>query len=114
MSVHRQDCPNYIKSEHDPEDADRCVRVAWANTEERSYSTAIHIIAQDRTGLVVDIATVLHALKIKMSAFNAREADDGLVFITVTAEVKGRDELVSAMAKLTTIPGVTDVRRGEQ
>jgi GTP pyrophosphokinase len=111
VSVHRQDCINYIKSEKTPEETGRWVRVGWADTEGHIYTTTIQIQVRDRTGIVVDVASVLNALHVKISSFNARDAGSGLVFVSVDVNVKNRDELIAAMAKLMSVPGVTDVRR---
>ena len=113
VSVHRQDCSNCIKSEKLPEEADRWVHVAWSGSEGQSYSTSIIVIVKDRTGLVVDIASLLNALNVKITSFNARDSGDGFVTVSVVVEVKNRDELIAAMAKLMSVSGVTDVRRGE-
>ncbi|MCL2662164.1 MAG: hypothetical protein FWE83_02390 [Oscillospiraceae bacterium] len=49
----------------------------------------------------------------KITSFNARAATGGVTEITIVVEVKNRDELVSAMAKLMSVSGVTDVRRSD-
>ena len=114
VSVHRQDCPNYIKIENMPEEAGRWVHVAWADTEGHLYSTMINVQVRNRTGIVVDIASVLNILNVKISSFNARETGDGLVTVSIVVEVKNRDELIAAMAKLMSVSGVTDVRRADR
>jgi GTP pyrophosphokinase len=111
VSVHRQDCVNYIKAENSSEDAGRWVRVSWGDTSDLLYSATIHITVRDRTGIVVDVASVLNALKIRISSFNANDDGNGLVFISIAVAVKSRDELISAMARLMTVSGVIDVRR---
>jgi len=113
VSVHRQDCVNYIKVENTSDDAGRWVNVSWANTEGRDYSTTIHIRARDRVGIVVDVASILNALNVKIISFNARNTWDGLVSVTIVADVKNRDELITAMAKLMTVQGVIEVRRAD-
>jgi len=111
VSVHRQDCVNYFKVEKTSEDAGRWVNVEWANTEGRDYPTTIHIRARDRAGIVVDIATVLNALNTKIISFNSRNTWDGLVSVTIIVDVKNRDELIVAMARLMSVSGVAEVRR---
>ena len=113
VSVHRQDCVNYIKSIKAPEDAGRWIRVTWADTEGRVYLTGIRISVRDRTGIVVDVASILNSLNIKITSFTARDVGSGIVAVSVDVEVKNRDELVSAMARLMSVSGVTDVRRTE-
>ena len=113
VSIHRQDCTNYLRLADMPEESDRWVRVAWADTEGSTYSTTILIKVRNRTGVVVDVATVLNALNIRIISFQAKETDDGLVSISVMVDVKSRDELISAMARLMSISGATDVRRAD-
>ena len=112
VSVHRQDCRNYIKSLKEPEpEAGRWVRVTWGDTGENLYSTVIDLQIQDRVGIVVDVASILNKLSIKITSFNARTLDGGASHITIVVDVKNRDELVSAMAKIMSVSGVTDVSR---
>jgi len=113
VSIHRQDCHNYIKSVREPQEEGRWVRVYWADTDGKLYSTTINVQVLERTGIVVDVASVLNALNVKISSFNAWESGDGLASVTITVDVKNRDELISAMAKLMSVSGVTDVRRAD-
>ena len=113
VSVHRQDCANFLKADKTSDEAGRWVHVSWANTEGREYSTTINIRVHDRSGIVIDIATVLNTLNIKIVSFNARATGDGLVTVTIAVNIKNRDELIVAMAKLMSVSGVTDVRRSD-
>ena len=113
VSVHRQDCVNYIKSAGLPDNEGRWANVTWADTENRTYPTGIMISARDRAGIVVDVATILNALQIRITSFSARESGGGIVAVYVIVEVKNRDELISAMARLMSVSGVTDVRRAD-
>ena len=113
VSVHRQDCSNYIKSKRTPEEAGRWVNVAWADTEGKTYPSTIIVVVLDRTGLVVDVASLLNAINIKITSFHAIQTSADLVSVSVVVEVKNRDELISAMAKLMSVSGVKDVRRAE-
>jgi len=113
VSVHRQDCNNYLRNIKTPEEADRWVRVAWGETDGRLYPTTILVSVLDRTGIVVDVASLLNALNVKISSFFAKVTDSGVVAVSVVVDVKNRDELISAMAKLMSVSGVTDVRRAE-
>jgi GTP pyrophosphokinase len=113
VSVHRKDCKNYQKSIGTPEEAGRWVRVAWANTDADIYSTAIFITARERAGIVVDIATILNALKIKMTSFSAREVEGGITSAGIVIEIKTREELNAAIARLQTVSGVIEIKRSD-
>lgn len=114
VSVHRADCKNYQSSIKNSEEAGRWVRVDWAeNTQSEEYPTGLHIMARERSGLIMDIATVLNALKVKVNTLSARDIGDGAATVFITIMVTGRDELNTAIAKLTGISGVTDILRGD-
>ena len=113
VSVHRQDCINYIQQEKQVETKGRWVNATWGDTDNRTYSTALNIIMRSRKGLIVEIATVFTSMSINMTSFNAKESGDGFALISIVVEVKSRDELISAMARLMSLRGVTEVKRAE-
>jgi GTP pyrophosphokinase len=112
VSVHRQDCRNYQKSIEIPEEAGRWVRVAWANSDTDIYSTALFITCRERSGIVVDVATVLNGLKIKMTSLTAKDLGD-ITTVSIVIEVKNREDLNQAIARLSAISGVTEIKRGD-
>jgi len=114
VSIHRQDCHNYIKSLKEPDsESGRWVRVCWDDTGVGLFSAIIEVRVIERVGIVVDVATVLNTLNIRMASFNARVQSNGVTEITIAVQIRNRDELVTAMAKLMAISGVTDVRRAD-
>ncbi len=113
VSVHRKDCKNYTKSIETPEEAGRWVRVAWANTDSDIYSTALFITARERSGIVMDIATILNGLKIRMTSFSARDVDGGITTASIVIDIKNREELNAAIARLQTVSGVIEIKRGD-
>lgn len=111
VSVHRSDCSNYENSVNNPEDAGRWINVSWADTGDEKYQTALKITARERDGLVMDVATVLNSLKVRVDSLSARNIGGGVATVFMTIEVKDRYELGAAMTKLSGISGVTDVKR---
>ena len=114
VSVHRKDCANYVQSVARPEEKDRWINVEWANSESDTYTTTLYITAKERGGLVVDIATVVSAAKIKMSSFSARDVGDGLSTASVTLEVRNAGELNAVINRMSNVAGVTEVRRSDR
>jgi len=110
VSVHRTDCLNYINSVNSGEDIDRWITVSWADAIEETYQTALYLTAHDRDGLIMDIATVLNSLKVKVCSMNARN-NDGAATIFITIEVRNKEELSAAMARLSSVHGVTSTTR---
>jgi GTP pyrophosphokinase len=111
VSVHRQDCINYIQQEKLPESQGRWISSSWGDTESRTYSTAINVSMRSRAGLVVEVASIFNTMGIDLNSLNAKETGNETAFVAVVISVKSRDELISAMARLMSIRGVTEVKR---
>ena len=110
VSIHRTDCKNYMNSMSKDKDKDRWIKVYWANDRDETYETGLAITAGDRNGLVMDIATVLNSLKVKVNAITARETG-GVANVYITVQVKDRNELGTVIARLLSVQGVKEVRR---
>ena len=111
VSIHRTDCENYHKRLSQPDGDARWIKVGWANQISDSYLTTLMIASRDRSGLVMDIATVLNALNAKVRTLSARDNVGGKALTTVTLEVKNAAELKYIMGRLSSIPGVSSVTR---
>ena len=111
ISVHRADCPNYLNSLREDRE-NRWIHVDWADTTTGAYSTTLRILAHDRNGLVLDIATVLNSLSAKVLSLNARGLPDGNALILVTLEVQDLSALRLIMGRLRTLGGVRQIERG--
>lgn len=110
VSVHRTDCSNYRRSKEGCDEG-RWINVSWAGQITDSYLTTVVISSRDRSGLVMDIATVLNSINAKVRTLSARNVGSGLALTSVTIEVKNSSDLKYIMNRLASIPGVTDVRR---
>ncbi len=110
VSIHRTDCKNYVNAVSKDKDKERWINVYWADDLSEKYETGLAITASDRNGLVMDIATVLNSLKVKVNALTARDIG-GVASVFITIEVKDRNELGSAIARLLSVQGVKEVKR---
>ena len=111
VSVHRADCPNYLNSLRE-EKENRWIHVDWADSTQGMYSTTLRILARDRNGLVLDIATVLNSLSAKVLSLNARGLPDGNALVHVTLEVPDISALRLIIGRLRTLGGVRQIERG--
>ena len=111
VSIHRRDCANYVKRLKNPADEGRWIHVSWAREITDSYVTTLNIASKDRSGLVMDIATVLNALNAKVRNLSSRNIGNGLAMTSITLEVKNVTELRYIMNRLSGIAGVTSVAR---
>ena len=114
VSIHRADCENFRNKMDDPEYQGRWVKVSWAKEITESYVTTINISSKDRSGLVMDVATVLNSVNAKVRTLNAKDIGSGLALTSVTLEVKNAGELRYIMNRLGSIPGVTGVSRNSK
>ncbi len=110
VSIHRCDCANYARREFTPDDIGRWINVSWADEIKESYSTAITVVSRERSGLIMDIATVFNTLNTKVRTINARDTGDKSI-VNITLETGGIDELRTVMNRLGAIPGVVEVNR---
>ncbi len=111
VSIHREDCPNHVKARINPEGDGRWINVSWASQTNESYTTTIKVMASDRSGLVMDIATVLNALTAKVRSLSARAMSGGRAIVTLSLDVHDLAELKMIIQRLTSVSGVTEVVR---
>ncbi len=113
VSIHRRDCANCQQLLSQPDNDGRWVGVSWASVINDSYVTTLTIAAKDRSGLVMDVATVLTSLNAKVRSMSAHEVS-GMGIISVSLEVKNAAELKYIMGRLSSIAGVSSVSRNRK
>lgn len=111
VSIHRRDCANCSQLMSQPENKGRWVNVSWADNIIDSYITTVTIASKDRSGLVMDIATVLNSLNAKVRSLTSRDTGAGLALTAISLDVKSSGELKYIMGRLASIPGVSSVTR---
>ncbi len=112
VSVHRKDCKN-CETVNDPALRSRWVRVCWSVDENTPFQTTFEIDSDDRNGLWLDVATVLSSARVKVTELAGREMPAGKARILATFEVHNVSELEVIRNKIRQIPGVIEVRRGQ-
>ena len=111
ISIHRSDCPNYLNALRNEQERARWIPVEWAEHTLESYVTSLRLTAEDRNGLVMDVATVLNALNAKVHSLNARSRQ-GRALVSITIEIKNLAGLNQIVNRLRGIRGVIEVQRG--
>ena len=112
VSIHRRDCPN-ARSANNPDLAARWVNVSWITGGEKPFPTTLEVLAEDRDGLLLDVAAALTTQQIRMKEINGKDLPGGRCQFTVTFEVKGLEQLKNIMGRLRSISGVVEVKRGQ-
>ncbi|MBQ4109880.1 MAG: bifunctional (p)ppGpp synthetase/guanosine-3',5'-bis(diphosphate) 3'-pyrophosphohydrolase [Clostridia bacterium] len=111
VSVHRADCSSIMNIEKADGDAARLIEVSWGKTEKVSFNSELLILADDRSGLLMDLTLCLNELKIPLRAVTARTNKDLTCAINVTLEIKSTAELYRAVTKIKAIKDVISVSR---
>ena len=108
VSVHRQDCEqlNNLLEQH-PE---RQIDVNWASNLQAAFQTKLHVLCDDRAGILRDITTIIANERVSLLAVNSI-SDTKLhrAKIELSLEVKDLSSLSKAMSRLQLIKGVTEV-----
>ena len=112
ISVHRKDCPNYLKQleSGNPADAGRWIKVQWADTVTERYTTTLSLLVRDRIGLLMDVAAALSTLNVNVVSIQSVTKGDTAT-ITLSMEVKNAAEIKLVMNKLNSIKDVLEVSR---
>ncbi len=112
ISIHRADCHNYLNSLRLAADKGRWIAVQWAESTGELYTTTLRLMAEDRNGLVMDVATVLNALNAKVRTLNARSLPGKSAVVSLTLEIRDLDALNLLIARLRGVRGVREIKRG--
>ncbi len=112
VSIHRADCPN-ARFREDPTQADRWVRVRWANQEAQPFETTLELDCITRDGLLLDVATVMSAAQVRLKELFGKDLPGSRSVFTVKFEVRNVSELEAIRGKLLNVRGVIGSRRGQ-
>jgi RelA/SpoT family (p)ppGpp synthetase len=108
ITLHRRNCPNILHLN----DKDRLIEVNWGTDIHEAYPVMIRVLAYDRPGLVRDIADIVAAEGVNMSAASAAtNKKDHIATITATLEIKGVNQLSRILNKVDRLSNVLEARR---
>ena len=113
VSIHRADCVNVLNL--DEENKARVIEAAWAdgakNEKEAGFVSEINIYANDRAGLLNDVAKNFSERDINILKVNTMTSKQGIATLTISFEVKSVEDLQEICGKLQNIRGVQAVKR---
>lgn len=107
VSVHRKDCTNIANYL----DSDRCLDAEWDTEASDKFLANVTIRAVDRTGILSEITAMAKEANVGIQSLSAKSNTISDIFIYLTFEVVGKDELDKMIQKLKTINGILDVCR---
>ena len=108
VSVHRADCVN-MKSLISEEN--RIIDVYWYTGNKTTYDVTIEIYANDRSGLLADIISVMNTTKSKLIAVSSRATKEKIAITELTIEVENIEKLNKVLKSLRKVDSVYEVKR---
>ncbi len=111
ITIHKAACHNIDNAKlKKPE---RLVDAQWPTHSDNYYPVSLQIEAQDRSGLLRDISSIIANENASiLSAKSQLNRIDNIALITFTLQTQGKEQLAKIQQKIHQIPGVDKVRRG--
>ncbi|MCR4652005.1 MAG: bifunctional (p)ppGpp synthetase/guanosine-3',5'-bis(diphosphate) 3'-pyrophosphohydrolase [Lachnospiraceae bacterium] len=112
VSIHRNDCVNILSM--NVTDRVRLIDAEWQASEtspDEVFVAEIVIYANNRKGLLVDVSRTLTERNISIVGVNSRTSKQGIVTMSLSFEITGKDQFKSVVEKLNAIDGVIDIDR---
>ena len=111
VSIHKRNCSNVPARIEDAPEPERWVRAHWAGDIREQFQTTLEIVAEDRPGLLADVAQQFSAIHLSIHSLNSRERKDGSAVINATFTVNGMEHLQTVIDRLRGIKGIHSVER---
>jgi GTP pyrophosphokinase len=108
VSVHSTHCPNLVNLLG----SDRVTEVEWVQVpQDEVFTVRLAISAEDRQGMLADIASAISNLKTNIRESRARTDQDGKGTIDLTVDINDTRHLRKVIQVLKGIRGIHDVER---
>lgn len=110
ISIHRADCDQLAELiSHAPE---RIVDAVWGESYSSGYSLVVRVTANDRSGLLRDITTILANEKVNVLGMSSRsDTRKQLATIDMDIEIYNQQVLGRVLARLNQVPDIIDAHR---
>lgn len=110
ISIHRADCDQLAElTNHAPE---RIVDAVWGESYSSGYSLVVRVVANDRSGLLRDITTILANEKVNVLGVSSHsDTKNQLATIDMDIEIYNQQVLGRILARLNQLPDVIDAKR---
>lgn len=105
--IHRTDCPN-VRGSGEP---DRWMELSWGSARGGRFPVRVQLVAQDRKGLLRDVAEGVAGEGVNLTDTSVRSDDMGAAQFDLTLQVRNNTQLLRVLGKLERLPGVQWVRR---
>jgi GTP pyrophosphokinase len=110
VSIHHQDCENLAQLLQ--QNPGRGIDVAWEAQQQQRYAARIAITAEDRSGLLHDITSILSHEKVNVNSVNTHhDHDRQQVQIELEIMVRDNAEITRLLARIQQVSHVRTAKR---
>jgi guanosine-3',5'-bis(diphosphate) 3'-pyrophosphohydrolase len=110
ISIHRQDCANVELFSLDEE---RKIQVSWDEGDTKKYMVSLEISAQDRPGLLHEIASVFSSLGVNVLEGNLKVKSQ-LASALFKIEIQNKNQLKQIFRRIQKIKGIEKIARTKE
>ncbi len=111
VSIHQRDCANVPKDLQNCAEPERWVSVTWEDSVREEFKAELHIMATDRSGLLLDVTSQLASMHVSIFGMQARECRGGKAEIQMTVGVNSVLHLQEVITRLKRIKGIEEIER---
>jgi len=87
------------------------IDVEWYKEAKESYQVEIEVLANDRSGLLVDILNKLKDTKAKLMGVNTRTTKERIAIMDISVEIDNLEELNKVQKAIRKVDSVYEVSR---
>ncbi len=112
VSIHRTDCVNVINLQEI--ERARLIDAEWQEDSqggEEKYAAEIVIYANNRSGLLADVSRAMTEKNIDILSMNTKTSKQGVATMSMSFEIRSREELNRIIDKLRNVDSVIDIER---
>lgn len=110
ISIHRKDCINIQRAEHEHDE--KIVAVSWGSKIDKRYAVDLMIHANNRNDLVRDITNILTQDNIPLLSLNCvYNKNENTVNISLTVEISSLAPLSKILTRIQQLPDIFSVKR---
>lgn len=108
IMLHRKVCPNALA--YQSTEPERLLPYVWPS-DGNVYAVGLKIVSINRTGLLMDVSTILGESKTNVSALNVKTLPNHTAEIDLTIDVRDTDHLAYVMNKISNYSDVISILR---
>ncbi|HCC06597.1 MAG TPA: (p)ppGpp synthetase [Clostridiales bacterium] len=113
ISIHRTDCKNIMNLSSI--EKSKLIESEWEDYEQEGsnnlYLADLIIMGEEREGFFFDVSKAAADMKVSLKAVSAKATSPNEAYVSITVEIKGKNQLDTFIAKLKNIRGVREINR---